>query len=48
MADGTPPRLITFSLNGTETTVVEGTSIWDAAHGTGLNRLLKKSFSTRL
>ena len=27
---------VTFTLNGVETTVPEGTTIWDAAHGTGL------------
>ncbi|MEO0912765.1 MAG: formate dehydrogenase subunit alpha [Pseudomonadota bacterium] len=36
MLDGTAPKLVTFTLNGVETTGTEGTTIWDAAHGTGL------------
>ena len=36
MLDGDDIKSITFSLNGKDVTVPEGTSIWDAAHGKGL------------
>ena len=36
MPDGNAPKTITFTLNGKQTTAVEGQTIWDAAHGTGL------------
>ncbi len=36
MADGSTPKTVTFTLNGKETIALEGQTIWDAAHGTGL------------
>ncbi|MEM1266789.1 MAG: formate dehydrogenase subunit alpha [Pseudomonadota bacterium] len=36
MLDAGTPKTVTFTLDGAEVTVPEGTSIWDAAHGTGL------------
>ncbi|MEM8958710.1 MAG: 2Fe-2S iron-sulfur cluster-binding protein, partial [Pseudomonadota bacterium] len=36
MADGAPFHLLTFTLNGEDVTVPEGTTIWEAAHGRGL------------
>ncbi|MCR9089289.1 MAG: formate dehydrogenase subunit alpha [Rhodobacteraceae bacterium] len=36
MADGAPFHTLTFTLNGEEVTVPEGTTIWEAAHGRGL------------
>ncbi len=36
MLDSTGVRTITFTLNDMKVTVPEGTTIWDAAHGTGL------------
>ncbi|WP_270725632.1 formate dehydrogenase subunit alpha [Shimia sp. Alg240-R146] len=35
MADGAQIDMVTFSLNGEDVTVPEGTSIWDAANGQG-------------
>ncbi|MGR3636901.1 MAG: formate dehydrogenase subunit alpha [Shimia sp.] len=35
MADGAQIDVVTFSLNGEDVTVPEGTSIWDAANGQG-------------
>ena len=36
MPDGNALNTVSFSLNGKDVTVPEGTTIWDAAHGTGL------------
>ena len=36
MPDGSPTKTITFSLDGSDVTVPEGTTIWEAAHGRGL------------
>ena len=36
MPDGNAPKTLTFTMNGKETTAIEGQTIWDAAHGTGL------------
>ncbi|MEM9812822.1 MAG: 2Fe-2S iron-sulfur cluster-binding protein, partial [Pseudomonadota bacterium] len=36
MLDAGTPKTVTVTLDGAEVTVPEGTSIWDAAHGTGL------------
>ncbi|MEO0387046.1 MAG: formate dehydrogenase subunit alpha [Pseudomonadota bacterium] len=36
MLDANPSGTITFSLDGRDVTVPAGTTIWDAAHGTGL------------
>ncbi|MGX9352237.1 formate dehydrogenase subunit alpha [Shimia sp. W99] len=36
MADGAHIEMVTFSLNGEDVTVPEGTTIWEAAHGRGL------------
>ncbi|MDA5556826.1 formate dehydrogenase subunit alpha [Shimia sp. MMG029] len=35
MADGAQLNMVTFSLNGKDVTVPEGTTIWDAANGDG-------------
>ncbi|MGR3714304.1 MAG: formate dehydrogenase subunit alpha [Shimia sp.] len=35
MADGAQIEMVTFSLNGEDVTVPDGTSIWDAANGQG-------------
>ncbi|MFV0515404.1 MAG: formate dehydrogenase subunit alpha [Jhaorihella sp.] len=36
MADSNPAKTVTFTLDGDPVTVVEGTTIWEAAHGRGL------------
>ncbi|WP_197918619.1 formate dehydrogenase subunit alpha [Thiosulfatihalobacter marinus] len=36
MLDASDTKTVTFSLNGEDVTVPEGTSIWEAAHGRGL------------
>ncbi len=36
MLDASQTNTVTFSLNGKEMTVPEGTTIWDAANGQGL------------
>jgi len=36
MADGNSVNTVTFTLDGKQTTAVEGQTIWEAAHGTGL------------
>jgi formate dehydrogenase major subunit len=36
MLDSNPAKTVTFTLNGTETSVPEGTTIWEAANGRGL------------
>ena len=36
MPDGNAPTMVTFTLNGKETTVPEGWTIWEAANGQGL------------
>ena len=36
MPESNPAKTVTFTLNGAETSVPEGTTIWEAAHGRGL------------
>jgi len=36
MPDGNMPKTVTFTLNGKETSVPEGWTIWEAANGQGL------------
>ena len=36
MLDSNPAKTVTFTLNGAETSVPEGTTLWEAAHGRGL------------